>query len=394
MLGNLVGGKEVGVADEVGVAADLAQLEEGVEDGDLGLRDSAFGDGVAHALVHGDADGFVEILLDGGEFDGVDEDGFGREVFGDFVFGAAQNEGGEAGAEGVAALEVVFLFDGVLVAGAKGAEVAEEAGDEEMKEGPEFGEVVFDGGAAEAEAVLRFQFPGGDADFGLGVFDELGFVEDGELEGVLLEFFDIALEESEGGDDDVGVGDGGVGFGTLGAGEGKDAQAGGELFGFGGPVRDHGGGGDDEGGGDFTAFASEEEGEGLDRFAEAHVVGEDAVEVVLGEGGHPFVADLLVGAEVGLQAFGFFFLGCFFLFGKVFAELLEGGAGGLDVEFFRDGGGVDGVEGEVGVEDDGEVVEDLAEAVDGEVEGGAVGEVDKVSVSGGLGGKLVDDVAF
>ena len=74
--------------DEVGVAADLAKLEEGVENGDLGLRDSTFGDGVAHSFVHGDADGFVEVFLCGGESDGVDEDGFGWEVFGNFVFGA------------------------------------------------------------------------------------------------------------------------------------------------------------------------------------------------------------------------------------------------------------------------------------------------------------------
>lgn len=112
----------------------MAELEEGVEDGDLGLGDSAFGDGVADAFVHGDADGFVEVFLLGGQFDGVNEEGFGRKVLGYFVLRAAEDEGGEAGAEGVAALGVVFLFDGGLVAGAEGGEVAEEAGDEEVEE--------------------------------------------------------------------------------------------------------------------------------------------------------------------------------------------------------------------------------------------------------------------
>ena len=95
-----------------------------------------------------------------------------------------------------------------------------------------------------------------------------------------------------------------------------------------------------------------------------------------------------------MQALGFFFFGCFLLFGEIFAELLESGAGGLDVELLGDGSGVHGMKREVGIEDDGEVVEDLAQSVDWEMEGGAVGEIDEVFVSGGLGGKLIDDVAF
>ena len=169
-----------------------------------------------------------------------------------------------------------------MVAGAEGTEVAEKAGDEKVEERPELSEVVLDGGSAEAETVLSFELAGGDADFGLWVFDELGFVENGELEGVLFEFLDIALQEGKGGDDDVGVRDRGVGFGSLGAREGEDFEAGGEFFGFGSPVGDYGGGCDDEGGGGFASFAGEEEGEGLNGFTKTHVVGEDAVKVVLG----------------------------------------------------------------------------------------------------------------
>lgn len=83
-------------------------------------------------------------------------------------------------------------------------------------------------------------------DFGVGVFDVLGFVEDRELEVVFLEVLDVALEESEGGEDEVGVRDGGEGFAAFGSGEGEDGEGGGELFGFGGPVGDDGGGANDE----------------------------------------------------------------------------------------------------------------------------------------------------
>ncbi len=88
-LGRFLGGfLGFGKLEEAGVAANLAELEEGVEDGELRLVETADGDGFAHLFVHGGADGFVEIALAGGEFDGVGEDGFGRKLGGDLVFGA------------------------------------------------------------------------------------------------------------------------------------------------------------------------------------------------------------------------------------------------------------------------------------------------------------------
>jgi len=124
----------LGKFEEVGVAADLAELEEGVEDGELGLFEAAGGDGFTDFFVHGGADGFVEIALVGSELDGVGEDGFGRELRGDLVFGAAKDEGGEAFAEGFAAFFTVFFFDRCLVVGAELFPWAEEAGDEEAHE--------------------------------------------------------------------------------------------------------------------------------------------------------------------------------------------------------------------------------------------------------------------
>ena len=145
-------------------------------------------------------------------------------------------------AEGITTFLVVFFFDGILIAGPEGGKIAEEAGDEEVEEGPEFGEVVFDRGAGEAEAVTGFKLAGGLGDFGVRVFDVLGFVENGELEVVLLEVFTIALQEREGGDDEVGVRDGGEGFASFGAGEGEDSKARRKFFDFSSPVGNDGGG--------------------------------------------------------------------------------------------------------------------------------------------------------
>ena len=64
-FGGLVGGFGlIGREFEKGrVAANLAELEEGVEDGELRLLEALGGDGFADFFVHGGADGFVEVAL-------------------------------------------------------------------------------------------------------------------------------------------------------------------------------------------------------------------------------------------------------------------------------------------------------------------------------------------
>ncbi len=74
------------------VAADLAQLEQGVEHDDVGLGEALVGDGVADARVHGGAHGLVEVGLFRREVDAVDEGGFLRQFGGHLVLGAAQDE--------------------------------------------------------------------------------------------------------------------------------------------------------------------------------------------------------------------------------------------------------------------------------------------------------------
>ena len=93
MLDLLRGGK----FEELGVAADLAEFKEGIEDDDLRLGETLIGNGIANAVIHGSTDRFVDVDLAGIEGDGVEDLGFRRELGGDLVFGAAEDDGGDAG---------------------------------------------------------------------------------------------------------------------------------------------------------------------------------------------------------------------------------------------------------------------------------------------------------
>jgi len=90
-----------------------------------------------------------------------------------------------------------------------------------------------------------FELAGGLGNFGGGIFDVLGFVQDDEAEVVFFEFVDITLKEGEGGDDDIGVTDVGEEFLTTTALKYERGERRSKFFDFGKPV------GDDTGGGDY-----------------------------------------------------------------------------------------------------------------------------------------------
>ena len=127
----------------------MAEAEEGGEDVEAEFIELGggfgFEEGAAGVLEFGE----VVFLL--GAFEGADEVFFDAvwEVGGDFFFGAPEEEGADAGAEAAAGVGVVF---GIEVFGEGGA-VPEDAGHGKGHDGPEVEEAVFDGGAAEGEAV-------------------------------------------------------------------------------------------------------------------------------------------------------------------------------------------------------------------------------------------------
>lgn len=165
-------------------------------------------------------------------------------------------------------------------------------------------DTVFNGRTGEENTAFGLQRCEGFGVLGAAVFDVLGFVGDDAGEVDVGEAFFVADEGTVGGDDEV------VGLGLL---SGLDAacalvdegfEVGGEFGGFAAPVFDEGGGADDEGGGvdirprsgRTTCFEAGNEGEGLEGFAEAHFVGEDAAELVGVEVVEPGDAGFLVGA--------------------------------------------------------------------------------------------------
>jgi hypothetical protein len=93
---------------------------------------------------------------------------------------------------------------------------AEEAGNEEFHQAPQLAEVVFDGRAGQAEPVAGIEFAGGLRDLGVRVLDVLRLVEHDQVEGVEAEFFDVAVEQGVGCEDEVGVGDRAVVFARSG----------------------------------------------------------------------------------------------------------------------------------------------------------------------------------
>lgn len=106
----------------------------------------------------------------------------------------------------------------------------------------------------------------------------LGFVEDEEVEFLGGEVVEIAVEEGVGGEGDVGVGELGESLMAVVALEDGDFEGRGEFSGLALPVFHDAGGGDDEVREGVSFFLlGEDVGEGLHGFAEAHVIGEDAV---------------------------------------------------------------------------------------------------------------------
>ena len=194
--------------------------------------------------------------------------------------------------------------------------------------------------------------------------------------------FDVAGEHGVGGDHHVGVAQGLAQGVTVQAVQDGEAEMGGEFGELGGPVGDERGGDDDEGGAvePSVLMFDADMGDGLGGFAKAHVVGEEAAEVVGPQMLEPVDALLLIGAQRGFEGVG------------------QGGVGDVGLAAVAIGVGFDG--GGVFVAGEQELFEindacDLGAVEQQDVVGCAAGGFDEVAEDGeeaadALGGEAED----
>ena len=141
---------------------------------------------------------------------------------------------------------------------------------------------------------------------GAGVFDVLRLVEHHQVPGLRQPTVAVALQQRVGRDHHIERGHLGSGVVALLAVHHQAAQAGREALGLAPPVAHQADGRDDQGGPGQPAgfFLQQHMGQRLQRLAQAHVVGQDAVQAVAAQELQPVQALLLVRPQAGLQAVG------------------------------------------------------------------------------------------
>ena len=184
-----------------GVVADLFEAREGGED----------------EAAPADAFGGLQLALEGGEFFLIEFDLFERERAVDFrlqFFGevgddlfvglqAAQDEGRGDAPQACARAGVGAGLDGPREQVAEHRAFTEDAGVEEIHDGPQIADVVFDGGAGEGDAVVGGQRARRLRLARLGVLDVLRFVEQKAGPFDLAHFRVVAVKQIVAGNDDV-----------------------------------------------------------------------------------------------------------------------------------------------------------------------------------------------
>ncbi len=193
--------------DKTRVAADLAQLQERVEDDDLAAAEALAGDFVAHLGVHRRAYRLVEVALPAFEFDIAHDDGLRRQLLRDVFLFAAQDEWPDAAGEQVAAPVVVLLFDRRPPVPGELPAAAEKTGQQEVELAPQLAEMILQRRTGQAQAVPGINLAHRFGAAALGVLDSLRLVEDEEVVAVPHQFVGVAPEQRIGSKHDVVFGD-------------------------------------------------------------------------------------------------------------------------------------------------------------------------------------------
>ena len=195
---------------------------------------------------------------------------------------------------------------------------------DEIHDAPQIEQAIFQRRAGEREAVLGFQLLHRLRDLRAGVLDELRFVENHGAEGEFLQFLEVAPQQRVIGDDDIVLRNFfAQAVARRAAFEHEHFQVRRETVGFAPPVVQHGRGANDERG-LVVLFVlrlqPREPGEGLQRFAETHVVGQNAAEPDLREMAEEIETVLLIRPQIGLDGVGKFGRGDAFEILEVLAQ--------------------------------------------------------------------------
>jgi hypothetical protein len=271
------------------------------------LRAKAPGsDLVANPLVHGGTHGLVEVALAAFELDAAHHDGLGRQLGGHLLLAPSQDEGGDAAGQQIPAHGITVLLDWRAPAGGEILLVTEEARQQEVELAPQLAQVVLQGRTGEAQAVLRLEGAHHLGGLAGGILDGLGFVEDQGVVFVGGQLLPVAPQEWVSGEADVVRRDLREGLGAARTPQAEHLEIGGEALGLPLPVEHQGGGQHHQGrlAQAPAALLGEQVGEGLGGLAEAHVVGQDATQLVLAQVLEPGQTVELVGAQIKGKALG------------------------------------------------------------------------------------------
>ena len=187
------------------VAADLAELEQRIEDGHLTLGHAlAFHIG-KHLLAELARQGGVQLDLLVGHGAVGDVFHLGRQILGHFDLGAAQNERLDPRTQ-VFERFAVSVANGFDDAALEGMLRAKKARHQKLEQRPQLEQVVFNGRTRKAQAHARLDGPHRTRGDRIRVFDVLRFVKDDGVEEMLFEFLQIPAQQRIGGDDELGPG--------------------------------------------------------------------------------------------------------------------------------------------------------------------------------------------
>ncbi len=318
--------------DQARIAADLAQLQQRIDDDDAALREAALAHFGEDALVLGQAQAFVEFTLRAIEIDVARDDGFFRQV-GEHVFLApAQQQGRNAPAEALATFGIVVLFDRRAEEAREVTFVAEQSGFDCIELRPQFAEVVFQRRARHGQAATSGDFAHHACRLALGVLHHLRFIEDEQGIFMREQGLTITCQQRIGGDDEVVVRNGFMQSAAAGTVHDQHAQCRSKALRLAAPVGNEAGRRDDHGWLIETPalLLRQQVGEHLHGLAKAHVVGQNATEVGVGEESEPGQAVALVATQAGLESFRLTGrLACFAQSGQLFAQVFGAAPGQL-----------------------------------------------------------------